>query len=127
MKHYSCQALSPAFIITGTTAVFLFLAQGKPETALDTGSDQWRKPPFLITLLLSHKESLMSSNQHSVLIKKASGHTEAFDVKKLRSSLKNAGAGEQAIAEVVSEIEDWVYDGSRPLRSIPAPSSSSGR
>lgn len=53
----------------------------------------------------------MTENHHTVLIKKASGHTEAFDVNKLRASLKNAGAGQSAIEEVVSEIEEWVFDG----------------
>ncbi|MDZ4182317.1 MAG: restriction endonuclease, partial [Candidatus Cloacimonadaceae bacterium] len=46
-----------------------------------------------------------------VTIKKASGDTEAFDVGKLKSSLKKAGAAETVINEIVNDIENWVYDG----------------
>jgi len=55
----------------------------------------------------------MSDKQHNneVIIQKASGKTEAFDVRKLKTSLKNAGANEDAISEVVSDIQNWVYDG----------------
>jgi hypothetical protein len=55
----------------------------------------------------------MSDKQNSnvVMIKKASGKTEAFEINKLRASLKNAGATEDAINEVVADIQDWVFDG----------------
>ena len=47
----------------------------------------------------------------SVEIKKASGETEAFDVAKLKASLQNAGAEENVINEIASDIEEWVYEG----------------
>lgn len=50
-------------------------------------------------------------SKHEVIIKKASGETEAFDVNKLKTSLKNARAGDDAISEIVADIESWVYDG----------------
>ena len=53
----------------------------------------------------------MPEKPSSILIKKASGHTEPFDTSKLRASLKNAGARAEAIDAVVAEIESWVYDG----------------
>lgn len=52
-----------------------------------------------------------TQNKKAVMIKKASGETEAFDIDKLKTSLRNAGAGEDAISEVVTDIQDWVYDG----------------
>jgi len=69
----------------------------------------------------------MPDSHSPILIKKASGHTEAFDVNKLRASLNNAGARDEAIDEVVAEIESWSMMGSAPPRSTPAPSESSGR
>lgn len=60
---------------------------------------------------IATKESYMSIDPKIVLVKKASGHTEAFDSKKLMKSLRNAGAEPEAITEVVTEIEDWVSDG----------------
>lgn len=61
----------------------------------------------------NHKETAMETNlnQHEVIIKKASGETEAFDVGKLKTSLKNAGADGDAIAEIAADIESWVYSG----------------
>lgn len=47
----------------------------------------------------------------SVLIKKASGHTEPFDVSKLEGSLKKAGASAECITEIVTDIQNWVFDG----------------
>lgn len=49
--------------------------------------------------------------RNEVLIKKASGNTEAFDVNKLKNSLRRSGAGEDIISQIVSDIEAWVYDG----------------
>nr|MDK2851018.1 hypothetical protein [Candidatus Cloacimonadota bacterium] len=51
----------------------------------------------------------MKNNQ--IRIKKASGDLEVFDPQKLKASLKNAGAQEDAISEIVNDIEEWVYDG----------------
>lgn len=50
-------------------------------------------------------------NDPVILIKKASGQTEAFDITKLQSSLHNAGADEAAIAEIVTDITNWVFPG----------------
>lgn len=46
-----------------------------------------------------------------VLIKKASGQTEAFDITKLQTSLLNAGADEAAISHIAADITNWVYPG----------------
>lgn len=46
-----------------------------------------------------------------IIIEKASGKTEPFDVSKLRASLKNAGARDDVIDDIAADIEDWVYDG----------------
>jgi len=55
----------------------------------------------------------MSANPHhkEVLVRKASGKTEAFEIEKLKTSLRNAGASEDAIDEVVSDILSWIFDG----------------
>lgn len=53
----------------------------------------------------------LRKNLEQVTIKKASGDTEPFDVSKLKSSLKKAGAGDAVITEIVADIENWVYDG----------------
>ena len=50
-------------------------------------------------------------NNPIVYIKKASGKEEAFDINKLEASLKNAGAGEAAISEVLADIRQWVFNG----------------
>lgn len=52
-----------------------------------------------------------ATENQAVIIKKASGDTEAFDVRKLIRSLKNAGADEAAITDIVEDIQSWVYDG----------------
>lgn len=48
---------------------------------------------------------------NAVLITKASGEQEAFDVNKLRNSLHKAGAKEDTIEEIVSDINAWVFSG----------------
>ena len=46
-----------------------------------------------------------------MLITKADGTVEAFDPDKLRRSLKNSGAGESEIDDIVKEIEATAFDG----------------
>ena len=46
-----------------------------------------------------------------IIIKKASGETEPFDVSKMNASLKNAGADDDTISEIAADIENWVYNG----------------
>jgi hypothetical protein len=46
-----------------------------------------------------------------IIIKKASGDTEPFDVSKLKASLKNAGAADDVIEKIAADLENWVYDG----------------
>jgi len=46
-----------------------------------------------------------------IRIQKASGELESFDPQKLMTSLKNSGAQEDAIDEIVKDITEWVYDG----------------
>lgn len=52
-----------------------------------------------------------NSNSNTVIIKKASGEKEAFDVEKLKESLRKAGAEETIIEQVTHEINSWIYDG----------------
>lgn len=52
-----------------------------------------------------------TNNNKEIIIEKASGKTEPFDVSKLRASLKNAGARDDVIDDIAADIEDWVYDG----------------
>lgn len=51
------------------------------------------------------------NNNKEIIIEKASGETEPFDVSKLKASLKNAGAMDDVIGDIAADIEDWVYDG----------------
>lgn len=54
----------------------------------------------------------MKKNKNiKVIIKKASGDTEAFDISKLKASLKNAGADDDIASEIAADIENWVYNG----------------
>lgn len=46
-----------------------------------------------------------------IIIRKASGEEEIFDITKLESSLHNAGADRKSIMRVLNDIESWVYDG----------------
>lgn len=50
-------------------------------------------------------------NNTGVTIKKASGEEEAFQVEKLKESLRKAGAEERIIEQVTHEINSWIYDG----------------
>ncbi len=50
--------------------------------------------------------------QHSTIpIKKANGELEPFDVNKLERSLMNAGAKEATVAQIVEDIQSWIYPG----------------
>ena len=49
--------------------------------------------------------------QNAPLIKKASGETEPFSREKLEISLRRVGAGDETIAEVSTEIDEWIKDG----------------
>jgi len=53
----------------------------------------------------------MKKNNNDAIINKANGEKEAFDVSKLKASLKNAGADDDTINEIAADIESWVYDG----------------
>ncbi len=45
------------------------------------------------------------------LVKKASGEAEPFQQAKLIGSLQRAGASDEVIDKIVSEVEKWLYDG----------------
>ncbi|MDD3877082.1 MAG: ATP cone domain-containing protein [Bacteroidales bacterium] len=47
----------------------------------------------------------------NITIRKASGVTEKFDVEKLKRSLKNAGAQDHIIDDIINDIETWIYEG----------------
>lgn len=46
-----------------------------------------------------------------IQVKKASGETEEFSLEKLERSLRNAGAGNQLTEEILTDIQDWIYEG----------------
>lgn len=46
-----------------------------------------------------------------ILIRKASGEEELFDISKLEGSLHNAGASRSAIKKVINGIDNWIYQG----------------
>lgn len=48
--------------------------------------------------------------QHK-LVTKADGNTEYFKVEKLRRSLRRAGAGAEEINEIITEVNNVIYDG----------------
>lgn len=47
----------------------------------------------------------------AIIIKKASGDKEQFDISKLKHSLHRAGADNKSTDFIVGEILDWLYDG----------------
>jgi len=53
----------------------------------------------------------MVLNTKEIILRKASGEEEVFDVSKLEGSLHNAGASRAAIKKVVHGINDWIYNG----------------
>ncbi|MDA3839348.1 MAG: ATP cone domain-containing protein [Candidatus Delongbacteria bacterium] len=46
-----------------------------------------------------------------VKVKKSNGKTEEFSINKLERSLRNAGANNELIAEIVKDINSWITDG----------------
>ena len=50
-------------------------------------------------------------NNKGILVRKASGDDEYFDVKKLERSLQNAGAEELTIWNIINDIQNWIYSG----------------
>ncbi len=52
-----------------------------------------------------------SSVKKPILIKKASGDEEYFDIKKLERSLHNAGAEELMIWKILEDIKNWIHSG----------------
>lgn len=46
-----------------------------------------------------------------ILVVKASGEEEPFDIKKLEGSLRNSGASEGLVNEISNEISEWIYSG----------------
>ena len=46
-----------------------------------------------------------------ILVTKASGEQEPFNLKKLEGSLRNAGAGEGLVKEITIDISEWIYSG----------------
>jgi len=54
---------------------------------------------------------MSKNNNKEIIIKKAFGKTEPFEVSKLKASLKNAGAEDDVIKKIAADIQTWVYDG----------------
>jgi hypothetical protein len=50
-------------------------------------------------------------NESVILVRKASGEDEPFDIKKLEGSLTHAGAGEGLVKEITKDISEWIYSG----------------
>lgn len=50
-------------------------------------------------------------NNQTIFITKATGEKEAFDVKKLKDSMRRAGAEEEIIKQIAEDISSWIYDG----------------
>ncbi len=55
--------------------------------------------------------NLKPETTNIILVTKASGEKEAFKIEKLEGSLRNAGAGNDIIDEIVADIMSWAYDG----------------
>lgn len=52
-----------------------------------------------------------NSLHREIVIRKASGDEEIFEIGKLERSLHNSGADRKSIKRVMNDIENWVYDG----------------
>lgn len=50
-------------------------------------------------------------NHKTIIVTKASGEQEPFDINKLERSLKNAGTSDETIAYILKEITAWIYPG----------------
>lgn len=46
-----------------------------------------------------------------ILVRKASGDDEPFSINKLQASLRNAGAEQDTISQIVDDIKLWIYSG----------------
>ena len=49
--------------------------------------------------------------KEQILVTKASGEKQVFEVEKLRLSLRNAGAGELLVDQITADILAWISDG----------------
>src|SRR5690554_5247763 len=47
----------------------------------------------------------------TIVIKKASGEEEPFEVRKLKDSMRRAGAEEEIIGQIADDISNWIYEG----------------
>lgn len=54
---------------------------------------------------------MTNKSNRKILVQKASGETEPFVSKKLEQSLRNAGADNEVVRAIVSNIEAWIFDG----------------
>lgn len=52
-----------------------------------------------------------NNKNQTVTITKATGEKEAFDVEKLKGSMRRAGTEEEVIEQVADDISSWIYDG----------------
>lgn len=52
-----------------------------------------------------------TQNDQTIFITKASGEKEAFNVEKLKNSMRRAGADEEIIKQIAEDISSWIYDG----------------
>lgn len=52
-----------------------------------------------------------NSLHRDIIIRKASGGEEIFEIGKLERSLHNSGADRKSIKRVLNDIENWIYDG----------------
>lgn len=50
-------------------------------------------------------------SDHQILVTKASGEQEAFSINKLKGSLRNAGAAEPVINQIVDAVLNWLTPG----------------
>ena len=55
--------------------------------------------------------AITSVENKLILVKKASGEDEPFDIEKLKRSLRNAGAEHSTISKIASDIMLWIYSG----------------
>jgi hypothetical protein len=51
------------------------------------------------------------SKPKGIMIRKASGEWEVFDVNKLKRSLRNAGAEHEIIEGIANDIREWIFEG----------------
>ncbi|MCZ4694974.1 restriction endonuclease [Ancylomarina euxinus] len=56
-------------------------------------------------------DAITSLKNKLILVKKASGDDEPFDVVKLQNSLRNAGAEHSTILKIVTDVSLWIYSG----------------